>query len=57
MLPLRLVPMLMLILGAASPLLAQVIERPPTGYRSPTIVSGRPVVVHGDRCSSRRVLT
>jgi hypothetical protein len=42
MLPLRLVPMLMLIVGGASPLLAQGIERPPTGYRSPTVVPAGP---------------
>lgn len=42
MLPLRLVPILMLMVGGASPLFAQEIERPQPGYRSPTIVPAGP---------------
>jgi hypothetical protein len=42
MLPLRLIPILTLTLGGAAPLLAQAIERPPTGYRSPTISQAGP---------------
>lgn len=40
--PVRWVPTLMLIVGGALPLLAQVFEKPPTGSRSPTIALAGP---------------
>jgi len=40
--PVRWVPTLTLIVGAASPLLAQVIERPPATYRTPTVYLAGP---------------
>lgn len=38
-------PTLMLVLGSASPLLAQVLERPPIGYRTPTVVRAGPTLL------------
>jgi hypothetical protein len=38
---LRLIPMILLTMGGASPLLAQ-LDRPPTGYRSPTLYLAGP---------------
>ena len=38
---LRLIPMMLLAMGGASPLLAQ-LDRPPTGYRSPTLYLAGP---------------
>lgn len=40
--PARWVPTLMLTVGGAFPLLAQGFEKPPTGYRSPTIYQAGP---------------
>jgi hypothetical protein len=40
--PVRWVPTLTLMVGGAFPLLAQVLEKPPTNYRSPTIYQAGP---------------